>query len=126
MPLHSHGIPEKAAHNLERFDPFIKRLARIESIHKEAAPKGAAAQIVVDEATFVLPLEGVIDLDAERGRLKKAIEAVEKEKTATEKRLGNPNFVARAKAEVVAENRERLNNFTGEITKLKAALERLM
>ncbi|MFT8554672.1 MAG: valine--tRNA ligase [Zymomonas mobilis] len=126
VPLHSHGIPEKAADNLERFDPFIKRLARIESIHEEAAPKGAAAQIVVDEATFVLPLEGVIDLDAERGRLKKAIEAVEKEKTATEKRLGNPNFVARAKAEVVAENRERLNNFTGEITKLKAALERLM
>ncbi|AEI38135.1 MAG: valine--tRNA ligase [Zymomonas mobilis subsp. pomaceae] len=126
IPLHSHGVPEKTAANLEHFAPLLQRLGRIDAIHDEIAPKGAAAQIVVDEATFVLPLEGVIDLDAERGRLKKAIETANKEKIATEKRLSNPNFVARAKPEVVAENRDRLENFATEIEKLEAALARLM
>jgi hypothetical protein len=43
-------------------------------------PAGGAAQIVVDEATFILPLEGVIDISAEQARLTKAAEAAEKER----------------------------------------------
>ena len=58
------------AARLRRQQPAIARLARVDSAVGDA-PAGAAAQIVVDEATFVLPLEGVIDIEAERTRLAK-------------------------------------------------------
>ncbi len=58
-----------------RLSPAIQRLARIEKIDFDQSAQGGAAQIVVDEATFVLPLEGVIDIAAEKARLTKSLEA---------------------------------------------------
>ena len=66
------------------------------------------AQVVVGEATVVLPLAGVIDVVAERARLSKDRAKAEGEARKVEKKLGNPDFIARAKEEVVEENRERL------------------
>ena len=80
---------------------------------------------MLDEATYVLPLEGVVDLAAERARLAKTIAATAKELAATTKKLDNPSFVERAKPEVVEENRERLVSFAAEIERLEAALARL-
>jgi valyl-tRNA synthetase len=89
------------------------------------APEGGALQIVVDEATYVVPLEGVIDLAAERARLTKAIAAAEKERDALAGRLGNASFVERAKPEAVdkakADHAEKL----AEAERLTAALGRL-
>ena len=81
----------------------MARLARVDAAEGEVT--GGAAQVVVDEATFVLPLEGVIDLEAERQRLTKAIAAVEKERDALGGRLGNASFVERAKPEAVEKAR---------------------
>ena len=72
-----------------------------------------------------LPLEGVVDLAAERARLARTIAATAKELAATTKKLDNPSFVERAKPEVVEENRERLVTFAAEIERLQAALSRL-
>ena len=55
-----------------------------------------------------VPLAGVVDLAEERERLKKEIEKAEKEIAGIEGRLNNPNFVARAPAEVVAKDRARV------------------
>jgi valyl-tRNA synthetase len=49
-------------------------------------------QIVVDEATFVIPLEGIIDLDAERARISKAIEAAAKEAKSLRRPPVEPRF----------------------------------
>src|SRR3546814_6842525 len=78
-------------------------MARIETLSFDPAPEGGAVQIVVDEATYVLPLAGVIDLAAEKARLTKAMDAAAKERDALSKRLENPAFVERAKPEARSE-----------------------
>ncbi|RJG54142.1 valine--tRNA ligase [Sphingobium terrigena] len=84
-----------------------------------------AIQIVVDEATFILPLEGVIDIAAEKARLAKALAAAEKERDGLGGRLSNPSFVEKAKPEAVAKAREDHAEKTAEAERLKAALDRL-
>ncbi|HSI20057.1 MAG TPA: class I tRNA ligase family protein, partial [Sphingomonas sp.] len=101
----------------------IARLARIDIAEGEAS--GGALQVVVDEATFVLPLEGVIDLDAERTRLTKAIAAAEKERDGLAGRLDNPSFVERAKPEAVEKARADHAEKVAEAERLTAALSRL-
>ena len=61
--------------NIERNPAVIERLARLNSIRFETAPAGAAMQIGAGDANIVVPLEGVIDIAAEKARLTKALEA---------------------------------------------------
>ncbi|MFN5758745.1 MAG: valine--tRNA ligase [Sphingomonadaceae bacterium] len=103
----------------------IARLARLDSVSTDAAPAGGAVQLVVDEATFVLPLEGVIDLAAERARITKAIEAVSREAASLAGRLNNPAFVEKAKPEAVEKARADHAEKAAEVEKLTAALARL-
>ena len=70
-------------------------------------------------------LAGVIDLDAERARLAKAIAAAEKERDALAARLGNPSFVERAKPEAVEKARADHADKDAEAARLAAALARL-
>jgi valyl-tRNA synthetase len=118
--------PETLARAGRWFDA-IARLARAASVEalEGDVPRGAA-QAVVGEATVVIPLAGLIDLDAERARLQKdrAKAVVEAEKI--EKKLSNPDFVARAKEEVVTENRDRLQAARDDIARLDAALGRIV
>ncbi len=110
----------------KRWAETIGRMARVSEVEALTGdvPHGSA-QTVVDEATLVLPLADLIDLDAERARLNKELDKVEAEIAKTEKKLGNPDFIARGKPEVVEETRERLTTQTGERDRLKAALARL-
>ena len=87
-------------------------------------PAGSA-QAVLDEATIVLPLAGLIDLDAERARLTRDREKAAKEADTVERKLANAEFVARAKPEVVEENRERLAAAQAEAARLDAAMARM-
>ena len=103
----------------------IMRLARVEIPEFELVQQKGVAQVVVDEATFVLPLEGVIDLDAERARLSKAIAAAEKERDGLAGRLGNPAFVEKAKPEAVEKARADHAEKSLEAEQLSAALARL-
>jgi valyl-tRNA synthetase len=80
---------------------------------------------VVSGATLVLPLALHIDVDAERGRLSKEVASLTSEADKLAKKLGNPDFVARAPEEVVEENRERLAEAQAAKAKLEAALARL-
>jgi valyl-tRNA synthetase len=105
--------------------PVLNRLARLDAVEAGPAPDGGALQIVVDEATYALPLAGVIDLDAERARLSKAIAATEKERDALAARLGNPSFVERAKPEAVEKARADHADKAAEAARLAAALARL-
>ncbi|WP_288938733.1 valine--tRNA ligase [uncultured Sphingomonas sp.] len=103
----------------------LRKLARLEEVSLEPAPAGAAIQIVVDEATYIIPLDGVIDIDAERARLTKGIAAAEKERDALAGRLGNPSFVERAKPEAVEKARADHAEKAAEAERLSAALARL-
>ena len=89
-----------------------------------AIPAGAA-QTVLDEATIVVPLAGLIDLDAERARLARERAKAEGEAEKIAAKLANADFVARAPEEVVEENRERLAAAQAEAARLAAALSRI-
>ncbi|MXO49822.1 valine--tRNA ligase [Erythrobacter gaetbuli] len=103
----------------------IERLARLIPVHFADAPAGAAMQVAAGEDAFIVPLEGVIDIEAEKSRLSKALEASTKEAKSLEGRLGNPNFVERAKPEAVEKARADHAHHTAEIDRLEAALARL-
>jgi valyl-tRNA synthetase len=104
---------------------MLSRLARLESIQLSSFTGTGAAQVVVDEATFALPLEGVIDIEAERDRLAKALAAAEKERDSLAQRLANPNFTERAKPEAVEKARSDHEAKSAEAKRLRAALGRL-
>ena len=117
--------PETLARG-ERWIEAISRMARASEFGalQGEMPK-AAAQLVLDEATVVIPLGGLIDFDVERTRLQKERAKVEKDAEGTRRKLENADFVARAKPEVVEENRDRLTAAEADLIRLDAALARI-
>lgn len=124
LALHVRDAHAETRQRLTRQNAALARLARVDRAEGEA-PAGGALQIVVDEATYVLPLEGVIDLDAERARLTKAIAAAEKERDSLSARLSNPAFAEKAKPEAVEKARADHAEKSAEAARLGAALGRL-
>ncbi|MGZ8295882.1 MAG: valine--tRNA ligase [Allosphingosinicella sp.] len=124
LPLHVREAGDATRGRLERHDAAIRRLARVEAVAFGEA-SGGAAQVVVDEATYIIPLEGVIDIEAERARLSKALEAAEKERDSLAARLANPSFVERAKPEAVEKARGDHAEKASDAEKYRAALARL-
>ena len=80
---------------------------------------------MLDEATIFVPLTGVIDIAQERARLSKELGKAKGEAERIEKKLGNEQFLAKANPEVVAEQRQKLEEFNLAVTKLTQALDRL-
>ena len=108
-----------------RWDDALKRLARLSDItFADKAPKGAV-QLVVRGEVAALPLAGVIDLTAERARLRKEMQRLKGEVERIDKKLGNADFVARAPEDVVEEQREKRAEFESERGKIAGALARL-
>jgi valyl-tRNA synthetase len=108
----------------------IMRLARLESIgfaedESGREPLKGAVQIVLDEATVVLPLAGFVDVAQEKARLTKEIAKVAADAAKIEKKLANEQFLAKAPAEVVEDQRERLAEAVQTQKRLKGALDRL-
>jgi valyl-tRNA synthetase len=104
----------------------LLRLARLAAIGTGDAPVPAGAlQVVVDEATFVLPLGGVVDLEQERLRLGKELARAQAEIARFDQKLANPKFLDRAPAEVVEEQRLRRAEAEQAREKLTAALARI-
>ncbi|GLV21653.1 valine--tRNA ligase [Sphingobium sp. TomMM35A] len=120
-----HDASDETRRRIDRQGAALARLGRVESLSFGDAVTGGAAQIVVDEATFILPLEGVIDIEAEKSRLAKALAAAEKERDSLSGRLANPSFVEKAKPEAVAKAREDHAEKAAEAERLAAALDRL-
>ena len=121
-------LPEPSASTraiIEANPAAIERLARFSAIHFVPAPAGAAMQIGAGDASLIVPLEGVIDIAAEKARLEKALAASEKEAKSLEGRLANPAFAEKAKPEAVEKARADHAHHRAEATRLAAALARL-
>jgi valyl-tRNA synthetase len=117
---------ERTKMRLTAYGDLIRRLARIDRVEflSGEGPKGAA-QIVLDEATILLPLAGVIDVEKERARLKKDLDKAAGEADKIARKLGNEQFVAKADPEVVEEQRQRLVEIEQTRDKLAQAMARL-
>jgi valyl-tRNA synthetase len=124
LPIHVRDASAETIARLGRQEAAIARLARVDQASDEV-PAGGALQIIVDEATFVVPLGDVVDIEAEKARLAKAIAAAEKERDGLAGRLNNPSFVERAKPEAVDKARADHAEKAAEAERLSAALARL-
>ena len=115
----------ETAKRLAAHGDVIKRLARLEKFEIADTAALGSVKTVIDEATIVLEISDLIDAGEEVARLDKQLGKLGGEITGLEKRLGNDSFVAKAPAEVVAEQRERLAELQGTRDKLSAAREQL-
>ena len=110
----------------ETWREAIGRMARVEHIAAlTGEAPGESAQVVLDEATLVVPLAGVIDLAAERTRLARECQRVDADAAKFVAKLARADFVERAKPEVVEETRERLAVLQREGARLAEALAHL-
>ncbi|AWM87317.1 valine--tRNA ligase [Microvirga sp. 17 mud 1-3] len=108
-----------------RWGDIVKRLARLSDIaFADAAPK-SSIQLLIRGEVAALPLEGVIDLAAERARLAKEIQKLDAEMGKIDAKLGNADFLKRAPEEVIEEQRERREDAATRKAKMEEALNRL-
>jgi valyl-tRNA synthetase len=132
------GVPERLARHREHFS----RLARVDlgaiaeagSIHggslgslPGAAAKSEAGsfQVPMEGATFVLRIGDVVDVSQEKARLAKQIERLDADLAKLSTRLANPAFLAKAKPEIIEEQREREAEARRDRDRFKAAYDRL-
>jgi valyl-tRNA synthetase len=106
---------------------YIFKLAQVRQV--EIVPKLSgdklAAHAVAGGLALEVPLAGLIDVEAERARLKKDLEKVQREIDGLERKLNNASFVDRAPKDVVEENRRRLADYQDQAAKLTEGLRRL-
>jgi valyl-tRNA synthetase len=125
LPLVLAGASPQTIIRARHWAEFIQRLARVSEISfADAAPQGAV-QLVVRGDVAALPLQGVIDLAAERARLVKEMAKADADIARVDAKLGNPNFVSRAPEDVVEEEKEKREEAQARKAKIAEALERL-
>jgi valyl-tRNA synthetase len=104
---------------------FLSRLANLESIELLEAEAPAAATALVGKMEILIPLEGLIDKDAEIARLNKEMSKLDKVIKQSAGKLANENYVAKAPAEVVAKEREKLEEMQQAYQQLELQLKAL-
>jgi valyl-tRNA synthetase len=110
---------------VSRFDSQLRFLNRIERIEWLDGEPPAAAPALVGELNLFVPLEGLVDLGAERTRLDKEIKRVEGERAKSANKLASDTFVQNAPAAVVEQERTRLAEWTALHDALSAQRARL-
>ena len=116
---------EEAKARVGRWEDMIKRLARLSEISfADSAPK-TSVQLLVRGEVAALPLEGVVDIAAERARLQKELGKLDGDIKKIDAKLGNADFLARAPEEVVDEQKERREEALARKSKISEALTRL-
>jgi valyl-tRNA synthetase len=119
------GASPETLGRMKTYADAFETMARVESWSSaDKAPKGAITT-VIEEAVVALPLDGLIDLEAEQARLEKEISNIKAEIEKIDKKLSNPNFVERAPEAVVAEQHTRRKTFADELAKIEDALSNL-
>jgi valyl-tRNA synthetase len=125
IPLVLVAASAQTQDRVARWGDMLRRLARLSSVDFAETAPGQSVQMVVRGQLAALPLEGVVDLVAERARLVKEIARLDGEVAKVDAKLGNADFMARAPEEVVEEQRERREEADSRRSKLKDALDRL-
>ncbi len=106
---------------------LLERVGKVESVTvlgtNDEPPASATA--LVDELRLLVPMKGLIDVDAERQRLTRQRDKVQAELQRARGKLGNPNFVRNAPADVVSQERQRESEFERQLSQLDEQLTKL-
>jgi valyl-tRNA synthetase len=106
---------------------YIFKLAQVSQLEvvPQLSDDKLAARAVAGGLALEVPLAGLIDVEAERARLKKEMEKAQREIDNLQRKLSQASFVERAPKEVVEENRRRLADYQDQAAKLAEGLKRL-
>jgi len=94
-------------------------------IDPEHQPKKGTPSVHSDLGDLYLPLEGLIDVAAEKARLTKELGKIETEITKAGQKLNNPNFAAKAPPHVLQEHQQRLAEWEAKRDRVRKTLETL-
>ena len=121
LPRRAHDLAEA----LREHGDYFATLGGVTdlTIEPNADKPKASASVVVGRSEVYVPLEGMIDLDQERDRLRKEIEQKEDFLGSVEKKLNNHQFVTKAPDEVVEKERKKKEDALAELERLRANLE---
>jgi len=111
----------------EKHANLLRGVGRVESVTvlSDGEQPPAAATALLGELRLLVPMKGVIDVDAERARLEKHRSKVDADLARTQGKLSNDNFVNNAPADVVTKEKQRAAEFKKTITQLNEQLEKL-
>ncbi len=128
IPVFLNKGTESDQAKLEEYRPYLEKLAKLESIQwlnpGEEVP--AAATQLHGEIEILVPMAGLIDVDAERARLEKEIAKLETGMKAVSAKLNNKKFMDNAPEAVIAKERGKAQQMSGALTALQEKLEELM
>ncbi|MDU0372877.1 valine--tRNA ligase [Hymenobacter endophyticus] len=110
---------------LTDYDPIIRKLAALTEVSVVTEAPAAAVGFVAGGSEFFVPLEGQIDLGAEKERLSKELEYAQGFRDSVLKKLANEKFVANAKPDLVERERQKLADTEAKITALEQSLAAL-
>ncbi len=113
-------LTERNAHYLRS----LVRLDRIEFLPENSSPPESALALV-GKLRILIPLSGVIDKHAELQRLEREISKAGKNLERARSKLENPRFIERAPAEIVAQERQRLEQMEEALTRLREQYQRI-
>ena len=112
---------------MEIHKPYLQKLAKLRDISwledGHEAPVSATQRF--DELEILVPLEGLIDVDAERSRLKKEINKLLSGLKAVETKLNNKKFVNNAPSSIVVKEREKKNQISSTLESFETQLKNL-
>ena len=125
-----HAVNDAAGQRVGRHYEQIRRLARLKELTLAASAQiaalgGKSVQVLVEGGTVFLDLADTVDLAQERARLAKEAAAIDAEIGKIASKLENRQFLARAKPEVVEEQRERLAEAQTALERVRTALSRI-
>jgi valyl-tRNA synthetase len=127
--VEAYVVGAEAADTARALAASIEQLARVRPLHvvtsAEETPSDGVVTSVLDVGSVVLPMAGLFDLDVERERLRKQIGEAGADVERQERKLANEQFRAKAPADVVAKEEERLATARGRLEGLRASLAEL-
>lgn len=128
IDVHIQSPDEKIRNQIETYlVQYLPAFTRVNEIviASSLSKPDASAEAVIGSLVIYIPLSGVIDFDAEKGRLAKRYQKIEKDIEAARKTLENPNFIERAPEKVVLQKKDLLERLTTEQEKLTRSLSML-
>ena len=123
-----HSSDDVIRNQVSEYSDLIKNMARLDDIVISLPGKRprSSAMAVLEGAQVFVSLEGVVDLDKEKGRLEKEIGKVDKELSGLEAKLNNDSFMEKAPDHVVVKVREQHQGLIEKKDKLTANLEKIV
>jgi len=113
---------------LEDHIDYFRSLGRVENLHcgTDIRKPQVAASAVISGAEIFIPLEGLIDIDAEKARLQKDLDNLKNQLVKVSKKLANADFLANAPAEVIEREKLKKLDYEERIERINKNLEQIL